>query len=153
MQTRPRFRTASLASALVLVFGVAPECAFAGGSGAVQPPKQSQTPAQRKITTPLLREIDRARREGAGIQTDPNSGVVIDAKARALVELRCDVTDAIRKKLRDAGATTVSSLPAYRSILAWVPLARLEELAGDAAVYGIQPAPQSTTNRRKEGRQ
>jgi len=78
---------------------------------------------------------------------------VIDAKARALVELRCDVTDAIRKKLRDAGATTVSSLPAYRSILAWVPLARLEELAGDAAVYGIQPAPQSTTNRRKEGRQ
>ena len=119
----------------------------------MQPPKQSQTAAQRKIGTRLLREIDRARREGNKMKSDPASGVQIDAKGRALVEIRCDVTEALQEKLRGVGATTVSSLPAYRSILAWVPLSRLEELAGDAAIYGIQPAPESTTNRRKDGSQ
>jgi len=123
---------------------------FAEASSSVQLPKKSRPAAQQKISSSLLREIDRARREGEKIQSDATSGVVIDAKGRALVEIRCDVTDAIRTKLRDLRATTVSSLPEYRSILAWVPLARIEELAGDEAVYGIQPAPKSTTNRREE---
>jgi len=117
----------------------------------MQPPKQSRTAAQQKIDSHLLREIERARREGDTLQADPASGVEIDAKGRALVEIRCDVTDAIRAKLRELRATTVSSLPAYRSILAWVPLTRLEDLAGEQAVYGIQPAPKSMTNRPKEG--
>jgi hypothetical protein len=150
VRLRPRLRTTSLPCALVLLLGVATECAFAEGTGIVQPPKESLTVAQRKIGSKLRREIDRARREGEKIQSDPASGVEIDAKGRALVELRCDVTDAIQTKLRNLQATTVSSLPAYRSILAWVPLARMEELASDQAVYSIQPAPQSTTNRRKD---
>ena len=77
----------------------------------------------------------------------------IDAKGRAFVEIRAEVTDAIRKKLREIQATTVSALPAYRSILAWVPLTQLEDLAADNAVYAIEPAPQPITNKRQDGLQ
>ena len=133
-------------SALILALGVGTECTYASGADAPQPPKGSQTAAQQKISSRLLREIDRARR-GENTQSHAQSGIAIDSKGRALVEIRCDVTAAIQKKLRALNATLVSSLPEYRSILAWVPLARLEELAGMASVYAIQPAPQATTNR------
>ncbi len=137
---------------LTLALAAAPECLLASGSAVMQPPKELQTPAQQKISSHLLREIDRVAR-GERLQSEAASGVAIDAKGRALVEIRCEVTDAIRTKLRALRATIVSSLAEYRSILAWVPLTRLEELAGDDAVYGIQPAPRSMTNRPKGDRQ
>jgi len=59
------------------------------------------------------------------------------------------VSAAIQGKPRALNGTIVSSLPDCRSILAWVPFARLEEIAGSDAVYGIQPAPDATTNRGK----
>jgi hypothetical protein len=147
VRVRRRRRASSLmSSALILTLGVGAECTYASGADAKQPPKGSQTAAQQKISSRLLREIDRARR-GEKVERDAASGVAIDTKGRALVEIRCDVTAAIQKTLRAMNATIVSSLPDYRSILAWVPLPRLEELAGLDAVYAIQPAPQATTNR------
>lgn len=150
MQVRIRRRRRAstvTSSALILALAVAPERTDASGAGLHQPPKGSQTVAQQKIDSRLLREIDRARRGSVRRRGDAASGVEIDSKGRALVEIRCDVTAAMQKKLRGLNATVVSSLPDYRSILAWVPLTRLEELAGSDAVYGIQPAPQATTNR------
>ena len=146
MQVRTRRRRASSlpSSALILALAVAPECTYASSGGVRQPPKGSQTAAQQKINSRLLREVDRARR---GEKSDAASGISIDAKGRALVEIRCDVTAAIEKKLRSVNATIVSSLPDYRSILAWVPLTRLEAIAASDAVYSIQPAPAATTNR------
>jgi hypothetical protein len=151
MQVRVRLRprTTTMAwSLLILALGVGTECTYASGADAPQPPKGSQTAAQQKISSRLLWEIDRARR-GENTPSDAQSGIAFDSKGRALVEIRCDVTPAIQKKLRLFRATIVSSLPDYRSILAWVPLARLEELGGSDAVYGIQPAPEATTNRGK----
>ncbi len=116
---------------------------------AAQPPKSSQTAAQ-KIDGRLLRAIARGR---AGAAQPLDALLRIDAKGRALVEIRADVTDALEQQLRDAQATTVSTLPQYRSILAWVPLAALEALAARDDVYAIQPAPQATTNKgREDGR-
>ena len=147
----PRRRRASsvMSSALILALGVVAERTDASGAAAHQPPKGSQTAAQQKIDSRLLREIERARRGAEKTQSPPTSGVAIDSKGRALVEIRCDVTAAFQKKLRALNATIVSSLADYRSILAWVPLARLEELAGNDTVYGIQPAPDAMTNRGK----
>ncbi len=116
-------------------------------SAAAQLPKERQTPAQTKIDSHLLRAIDRAR-SGAAPLHEPL--VRIDAKGRALVELRADVTAGVERQLRRAHATTVSVLPEYRSILAWVPLTQLEALAARDDVYAIQPAPQATTNKPKE---
>jgi hypothetical protein len=153
---RLRCPTARLtSSALILALGVGSPATSLSLSGPdiLQPPKESQTAAQRKIDSRLLREIERVRRSGEKVQGSATAGVGIDAKGRALVEIRCDVTDAMRATLRRLGATTISSLPDYRSILAWVPLLRLEELAAGEAVYGIQPAPESTTNQRRKGRE
>ena len=135
-------------SAIAVVVGLSPQCL--AKDAASQPPKQSQTTAQQKINSHLLGAIDRARR---GDRHTPDGILQIDAKGRALVEIRADVTDAIRKKLREIHATTVSALPEYRSILAWVPLTQLETLASADAVYGIEPAPQATTNKRRDGSQ
>jgi hypothetical protein len=146
---RRRHASRVMSSALILALGAGTERAYASGADAAQPPKGSQTAAQQKISSRLLREIDRARRGAEKTQSAATPGVAIDSKGRALVEIRCDVTAAIQKKLRTLNATIVSSLPDYRSILAWVPLARLEELAGSETVYGIQPAPEATTNRGK----
>jgi hypothetical protein len=148
---RRRPRGSSVASsapivALIVALAAAAAPADASAAGRHQPPKGSQTVAQRKIDSRLLREVDRARR-GAEKQSEPASGVAIDGKGRALVEIRCDVTPAIQKKLHTLNATVVSSLSDYRSILAWVPLTKLEELAGDDKVYAIQPAPEAMTNR------
>ena len=117
-------------------------------ASAAQPPKEAQTAAQRKIDSRLLRAIERARR---GRRQPPDALLQIDAKGRALVELRADVTPALAARLRALRATTVSVLPDYRSVLAWVPLTALESLAADDNVYGIQPAPQGTTNKRPKG--
>jgi hypothetical protein len=141
-----------MSCALIATLGVGPQRLSARDAHLVQPPKPFETAAQKKISSRLLREIDRARRGGDRAKGNTTSGVAIDAQGRALVEFRCDVTDAIRTKLRAMHATIVSSLPDYRSIVAWVPLARLEELAGDDSVYSIQPAPEATTNGRKKGR-
>jgi hypothetical protein len=149
MQVRGRLRrriTTMAWSLLILALGVGTECTYASGADAPQPPKGSQTAAQQKISSRLLREIDRARR-GKNIPSHAQSGITFDSKGRALVEIRCDVTASIQKTLRAMNATIVSSLPDYRSILAWVPLGRLEEIAGSDAVYGIQPAPDAMTNR------
>ena len=135
-------------SAIVIAVGLSPQCLAT--SAIAQPPKQSQTAAQQKISSRLLRAIERARR---GDRQSPDAIVQIDAKGRAFVEIRAEVTDAIRKKLREIQATTVSALPAYRSILAWVPLTQLEDLAADNAVYAIEPAPQPITNKRQDGLQ
>jgi hypothetical protein len=136
-------------AALILSLSVAAERADAGAAGVGQTPKGSRTVAQQKIDSRLLQEIDRARRGAGKSPRDAGSGVEIDSKGRVLVEIRCDVTAAIQKDLRTLNASIVSSLPDYRSILAWVPLARLEELAGRDKVYAIQPAPEAMTNRRK----
>jgi hypothetical protein len=150
IRVRRRQRGSSVASsAVILALAVAAARTDASAVASHQPPKGSQTAAQQKIDSRLLREIDRAKRGADKSSRDAASDIQIDGKGRALVEIRCDVTPAIQKKLRTLNATIVSSLPDYRSVLAWVPLARLEELAGSESVYAIQPAPDATTNRGK----
>ena len=153
VRTRRRCRVwSATSSALILTLGVVAERTDASGAAVHQPPKESRTVAQQKIDSRLLREIDRVKRGVEKTRSDAPpapSGVAIDSKGRALVEIRCDVTATIQKKLQTLNATIVSSLPDYRSILAWVPLARLEEIAGSDKVYAIQPAPDAMTNRGK----
>jgi hypothetical protein len=151
MQLRVRRRrrgSSAMSPALILALALAAASIDAGAAASHQPPKGSQTVVQQKIDSRLLREIERARRAEKP-QRDTASGIEVDGKGRALVEIRCDVTPAIQKHLRALNATVVSSLPDYRSILAWVPLLRLEELAGDDKVYALRPAPEGMTNRGK----
>ena len=56
------------------------------------------------------------------------------------MDVRAEVTPALEKKVRSLGGTIQSTSIEYRSILAWIPLKKLERLAGDRAVRAIVPA-------------
>ena len=125
----------------------APRRTRAVGSQTV-PDKTSRTPAQRKIDSHLLDEIYK-RRELAAHKQVPSveTGIRLDSKGRARVDVRADVTPALLKKVRRLGGVIQSTSVEYRSIVAWVPLLKLEQLAGDPAVSSIQPAAEAATNR------
>jgi len=102
--------------------------------------KDSRTPAQRKINAQLLYELYRLRAEAKRKQVPPDpTGVRIDGKHRALVDVRAEVTPALEQNVRRLGGTIESVSREYRSIIAWIPLKQLERLAGDPAVRAIEP--------------
>jgi hypothetical protein len=113
-----------------------------------QSEKASRTPAQQKIDSRLLYEIYRLRGEAEQKGVPPgDTGVRIDDRKRALVDVRAGLTPALRKTLTAADARIVSTSTASRSIVAWIPLLSLERIAEDSAVRGIQPAPAAILQR------
>lgn len=118
-----------LAVVLMLAVGQAP-----------RPEKDARTPAQRKINSQLLYEIYRARGEAKAKHVPPGpTGVRIDAKKRAYVDIRAEPTPGLQKKVRSLGGTIVSVYSQYHSVVAWVPLKSLERLAQDSRVRAIEP--------------
>ena len=110
--------------------------------------KESRTPAQQKINSQLLYEVYRSRGEAKQKNVPPDpTGVKLDAKGRALVDVRAEVTPALQKQVLALGGTIESSSAQYRSIIAWVPLNRLERLAADPAVRAIEPAAPAFNNK------
>jgi hypothetical protein len=107
--------------------------------------KAGRTPAQQKINSAILYEIYRrqGRDQAFGIPPGP-TGVRVDAKGRALVDLRADVTPALEKTVRSLGATIVSTSPANRTVIAWIPLLKIERLAADPSVRAIEPKAEAT---------
>ena len=114
----------------------------------VRSEKDSRTPAQQKINSQLLYEIYRRRGEAKekNVPAGP-TGVRIDEKDRALVDVRAEVAPALQKKLRASGSTIVSTSREYRSIIAWVPVLKIEEIAADSSVRAVEPAPEATTHK------
>ena len=110
--------------------------------------KERRTPAQQKIESRLLYEIYRADGSDRQKNVPPgDTGVRIDSHGRALVDVRADVTRNLVKTLAVSGATIVSTSREYRSIIAWIPLLKIERLAKDRTVRSIAPAPEATTVR------
>ncbi len=110
--------------------------------------KDSRTPAQRKINSQLLYELYRFRGEAKQKNVPPDpTGVKLDRKGRALIDVRAEVTPALQKNVLALGGTIESTSSEYRSIIAWVPLNRLERLAADPAVRAIEPAAQASINK------
>jgi hypothetical protein len=130
-------------------------CASQGGVGAPaagpapqhdrRSEKEARTPAQAKMDSQLLYEVYRARGTARqhGVPPGPTT-VRIDSGQRALVDVRAEVTPALRKRIQTLGGTIQSTAPRYRSTIAWIPLRRLERLAQDAAVYAITPAAEAS---------
>lgn len=139
--------------ALVIVCFVPPSGAPAAASGAagrqrpVVSEKESRTPAQGKINSQILYEIYRRRGDASrkGVPPGP-TGVDVDARGRALVDVRAEVTPALRKTIRSLGGVIISSSPEYHSIIARVPVLRLERLADGSAVRFIEPVARAATH-------
>ncbi len=110
--------------------------------------KNSRTPAQQKINSQLLYEIYRARGEAVrkGVPPGP-TGVTIDARGRAFVDVRAGPTPALRKKIERLGGVVLATSARDASIIARIPVLKLETLAADRAVRFIEPAAEAITVR------
>jgi hypothetical protein len=103
--------------------------------------KPSRSLVEQKLTSKLLYEIARAKepldRSSANRR---ETGVKIDDRQRALVDIRSAATPELRNQIDTIGGTVVSSVPQYESTVAWIPLLMLEQLATSASVKSIVPA-------------
>jgi hypothetical protein len=135
------------------LFIVCAACAawIGGAQAPTASEKDGRTPAQQKINSQLLYEIYRARGEAArkGVPPGP-TGVDIDTRGRALVDVRAPVTEALQRRVRALGGIVVSLSERDRSLVARVPILRLETLAAEPAVEFIEPAGKALTNRHPE---
>jgi hypothetical protein len=109
--------------------------------------KRERTPAQQKIDTQLLYALYRERGEAEtkGVPTG-ELRVKFDEKGRALITVRARVTKALLARIEHLGGKIVSSSGRYNDIRAYLPLAKLEELAALKEVRAIMPAEEAVTN-------
>jgi len=115
--------------------------------------KETRTAAQQKINSQLLYEIYRRRGVAAQKRIPPDkTDVRIDARGRALVDVRAvPVTRAVEKRIQTLGGTVLSVTAEHNSILAWIPLLKLEQLAEEKTVRFIEPAAEATTEHSSSG--
>jgi hypothetical protein len=109
--------------------------------------KESRTPAQRKIDSQLLYAIYQMRGEAEvkGIPTEP---IVLrrDSKKRVLVDIRSEVTRRLTSLLKKTGSKIVSVSANDHSVIAFVPLPRLEKIADLQEVRFISQPAEAVTN-------
>jgi hypothetical protein len=108
------------------------------------PDKRSRdvrTMAQQKINGRVLAAIYHRRGDANG-RVVPVDGarIQVDRHGRALVDVRATVQPALRKKIKALGGIVVSTSSTYDSIVGWMPLQSLEQLAADKSVRAIEPA-------------
>jgi hypothetical protein len=127
--------------------GAATAAAAALRQSPVPSEKETRTPAQRKINSQILYEIYRRRGDASrkGVPPGP-TGVDVDGRGLALVDVRAEVTPALEQRIRSLGGAIISRSPDYHSIIARVPVLKLERLAGGSAVRFIEPVAKATTN-------
>jgi hypothetical protein len=109
--------------------------------------KDQRSPEQQKIDSQLLYAIYQMRgeAEAKGIPTDPIP-LEKDAKGRVLVDIRGPVTKKALARIKKLGGTVVSSSEQYHSIIAYLPLEKVEPLARSKEVKFIAPKAQAMTN-------
>ena len=130
---------------LVMLCSWAPSFA---GQAPSRSEKTERSAAQQKINSQLLYEIYRRRGEAERKGVPPGkTDVRIDARGRAFVDVRADVTAALQQKIRALGGTILSTSRESHSIIARVPLLKLERLASNPAVRFIEPAAEAITVR------
>ena len=110
--------------------------------------KAARTPAQQKINSQLLYEIYKRRGEAEKKQSPPETtGVRIGSDGRALVDIRAEVSPTLLRTIVRVGGQIVATSAPDRSVIARVPVLRLETLAADPAVRFIERAAEAAIHR------
>ncbi|MBZ5704479.1 MAG: hypothetical protein LAN63_03940 [Acidobacteriia bacterium] len=103
--------------------------------------KAARTPAQRKISSQLLCALYPPK---TPLRAKPR--LRTDSEGRVFVDIRGKVTDKLIACVGKMGGKVVSHSERYNSILAYVPLEKLEKIAGLRQVKAIRPAAEAMTN-------
>jgi hypothetical protein len=101
----------------------------------------ARTPAQRKISSQLLCVLYPPKPPFRG-----RPRLRTDGEGRVLVDIRARVTEKLIAGVGKLGGKVVSHSERYNSILAYVALDKLEEIAELPQVKAIRPAAEAITN-------
>ncbi len=106
-----------------------------------------RTDAQKKMSSHLLDAV-KEQQTGAVVPGAPRlKAERLEASgAGTLVDIDADVTDALLNAIRQAGGTIVNAHPVDHAIRAYIPLDRLESIAGNPSVNSISPPSVATPN-------
>ena len=117
---------------------------------ALQAEKSARTPAQQKINSNLLLSSQLLRGaplpailKTVGVSREAQP----DAHGMVLVDIKADVSDALLSRIAAAGGVVTGAWPRFGAIRAALPLAKIEAVAGEAAVHSIRPAEKAHTVR------
>jgi hypothetical protein len=109
--------------------------------------KESRTRAQKKIDSQLLYAIYQLRgeAEAKGVPTEP---IVLrrDSKDRVLVDIRSEVTKRLIAHVKRVGGNILSTSQKDHSLIAYVPLSKIEKLAELNEVRSISQPSEPITN-------
>jgi hypothetical protein len=109
--------------------------------------KDSRTQAQKKIDSQLLYAIYQMRgeAEAKGVPTEP---IVLrkDSEDRVLVDIRSEVTKKLVSHVLRLGGTILSTSQKDHSLIAYLPLNKIEKLAELNEVRSISQPSEATTN-------
>jgi hypothetical protein len=109
--------------------------------------KESRTRAQKKIDSQLLYAIYQMRgeAEAKGVPSEP---IVLrrDSKDRVLVDIRSEVTKKLISHVRRVGGTILLTSQKDHSLIAYVPLNKIEKLAELNEVRSISQPSEAITN-------
>jgi hypothetical protein len=109
--------------------------------------KLERTAVQKKIDSQLLFAIQQMRGEAeAGSIPTEEIKLRKDNKDRVLVDVRASVSKQLIARIKRHGGKIVSSSARDESIVAYIPLAKLESLAQEKDVRFIMPAAEAITN-------
>ena len=101
--------------------------------------KNARTPAQKKMASGLIYATRMAAGKDAvpGIKT-LQTGVVVDRAGTTVVHVRAKVTPEVITLIRSLGGQISAQYPDMKAIVARMPIANLEALAGDARIRAVR---------------
>ena len=123
----------------------APVAGTAAGRNPNREPTQSAT-IRDKLDTRLQAAVLAPDDARSGTGTRRTGRLDIDREGRVLVDIRASVTAVLTTEMTRLGCVVLSAFPAYNSIRARVPLAKLETLAARSDVTFVRAAEQAITN-------
>lgn len=113
----------------------------------IEASKESRSPAQQKISSHLL---DAIGQQANGQLPDNVPGVRINRntpiKKGALIDIDAQVSDGLLQTIKSAGGTIVNFHQEEHAVRAYIPLDKIEGVAGRPEVNSIVPAARATTN-------
>jgi hypothetical protein len=107
----------------------------------IEADRSRRTDVEKKMSSQLLDALSE-RRNGAVISTMPRlrAQPIEAAAGKTLVDIDANVDDALLNAIRQAGGSIVNAHPEDHAIRAYVPLDRIESIAGNSRVNFIAPA-------------
>lgn len=115
---------------------------------ALEAEKESRTPEQRKIASPLLQAVreSRGQQMAVGVPLE-RASVNADASGLVLVDITANVNDSLLASIQQLGGEIIFPSFEYKAIRARVPLSSVETIAGYSDVTFIRSAVPATTHR------